>query len=51
MLVKQTTWRRSLITLLLIVLSVTMIGAASAKSFPEVISLPDGFQPEGIANG
>lgn len=51
MLVNQTTIRRSLITLLLIVLSVTMIGAVSAQPFPERISLPDGFQPEGIASG
>jgi hypothetical protein len=51
MLVNQTTLRRSLITLLLIVLSATMIGAVSAKTSPEILSLPDGFQPEGIARG
>jgi sugar lactone lactonase YvrE len=28
-----------------------MIGGTSAAPFPEVISLPDGFQPEGIATG
>jgi sugar lactone lactonase YvrE len=27
------------------------MGSASAATFPEVISLPDGFQPEGIASG
>jgi sugar lactone lactonase YvrE len=49
MFVNQTTLRRSLLTLLLIVLSVTMI--AADKTFPEVISLPNGFRPEGIAIG
>jgi len=43
--------RRSLLTLLSIVLSFTMIGAASAQTFPDLIPLPDGFQPEGIAVG
>jgi sugar lactone lactonase YvrE len=28
-----------------------MIGAASAKTFPDLIPLPDGFRPEGIAVG
>jgi sugar lactone lactonase YvrE len=51
MFVTQTPWRRSLLTLLLIVLSVSMLGAVSAQTFPDVISLPDGFQPEGIAVG
>lgn len=41
-----------LIFLLLAALSFTMIGSAgAASSFPEVISLPNGFQPEGIATG
>lgn len=49
--VTQSALRRSLFILLLIVLSVSMIGAASAQTFPDVIPLPDGFQPEGIAVG
>lgn len=47
----RTTLQRSLLAALLIVLSATMIGAASAQSFPDVIPLPNGFQPEGIAVG
>lgn len=48
----QTTRRRSLVALLLLALSLTMIGAAPAhQTFPEVIPLPNGFQPEGIAAG
>lgn len=38
-------------SLLLFVLSLTMIGSTSAGPFPNDISLPDGFQPEGIARG
>ena len=49
--VSQTVFRRSFIALLLIVLSATMIGATSAQAFPDVIPLPNGFQPEGIASG
>jgi sugar lactone lactonase YvrE len=48
MFAKQTSLRPSLLTLLLIVLSVTMI---AAQTFPEEISLPNGFRPEGIAVG
>lgn len=51
MFVAQTANRRSLLVLLLITLSVAMIAAAPAQAFPDVISLPDGFQPEGIAVG
>jgi sugar lactone lactonase YvrE len=51
MLGSQTTGRRPLLFLLLIVLSVAMIAAAPVKAFPDVIELPDGFQPEGIAVG
>lgn len=44
--------RRPLFGLLLVAaLSLTMIGSASAPTFPDVISLPDNFQPEGIATG
>jgi sugar lactone lactonase YvrE len=49
--VTQNTLRRSLLTLLLIVLSVTMIGAAYGQPFPDLIALPNGFRPEGIAVG
>ena len=51
MFVTQTARQRSVIALLLFALSFTMIGAASAQPFPEVIPLPNGFQPEGIASG
>ena len=43
--------RRSFFAFLLMILSVAMIAAAPAKAFPDVIPLPDGFQPEGIAVG
>ena len=43
--------RHILASLLLFVLSLTMIGSTSAVPFPNEISLPDGFQPEGIASG
>ena len=36
---------------LLIVLAMTMIAAAPARAFPDLIRLPNGFQPEGIAVG
>src|SRR6185436_12376573 len=51
MFVTQVLWRRSLLALLLVALSLTMIGGTSAAPFPEVIPLPNGFQPEGIASG
>ena len=51
MFVTQVLWRRSLLALLLVAPSLTMIGGTSAAPFPEVIPLPDGFQPEGIASG
>ena len=49
--VTQNALRRPLLAVLLIVLSFTMMGAASAQTFPDLIPLPDGFQPEGIAVG
>jgi sugar lactone lactonase YvrE len=49
--VTQTAWRRPVVVLLLLVLSVMTIGAAAQETFPEVIELPNGFQPEGIASG
>ncbi|MGE5463341.1 MAG: YncE family protein, partial [Syntrophothermus sp.] len=41
--------RSILASLLLVVLSLTSMG--SAAPFPDVIPLPNGFQPEGIASG
>ena len=43
--------RRSLAVLLLAALSLMMIGATKAAAFPDVIPLPNGFAPEGIAGG
>lgn len=43
--------RRIFVLLLLVVLSLTGIASVSASTFPEVIPLPNGFQPEGIASG
>lgn len=51
MFVVQNASRRSLFIFLLIALSVSMIAAVPVKEFPDVIPLPDGFQPEGIAVG
>ncbi len=51
MFVTQKSRMNVLISLLLIVFSFTWIGNASAATFPEVIPLPNGFQPEGIATG
>jgi sugar lactone lactonase YvrE len=51
MFVAQTANRRSFLFLLLIAFSVVMIAAAPVKAFPDVIELPNGFQPEGIAVG
>ncbi len=41
----------SILSMLLIVLSLTLIAAASGPKGQEVIPLPNGFQPEGIAAG
>lgn len=43
--------RRPLFTLLVVVLSLITMGSAAAVAFPDVIPLPDGFRPEGIAVG
>jgi sugar lactone lactonase YvrE len=51
MFVTRNSWRRSIIVLLLLAFSFMTMGAASMESFPDVISLPNGFQPEGIAVG
>lgn len=42
---------RTLFTLFVIALSLFTIGSTSTAPFPDVIQLPDGFQPEGIASG
>lgn len=44
-------WRRPLFTLLVVALSLITMGSAAAVAFPDVIPLPDGFRPEGIAVG
>jgi sugar lactone lactonase YvrE len=51
MFVARTIARRSFFAFLLMILGVSMIAAAPIKEFPEVIPLPNGFQPEGIAVG
>lgn len=43
--------RRILISLLIVVLSLTAVGGVLAAPGLEVIPLPDGFAPEGIASG
>jgi sugar lactone lactonase YvrE len=47
----RTTKRGPLMLLVLIALAASMIAAAPAQPFPDVLPLPDGFQPEGIAIG
>ena len=51
MLVTQTVRRRSIIVLILLAFGFMTMSAAPAQTFPDVISLPNGFQPEGIASG
>src|SRR5262245_15981859 len=48
---KRKSIRHILVSLLLVVLSLSAIGSASAAPFPDSIPLPNGFQPEGIASG
>ena len=43
--------RRGLVILLMLAVCFTMVGTAFAAPFPDVIPLPNGFQPEGIASG
>jgi sugar lactone lactonase YvrE len=43
--------RRVWIALLMVLFSLTIVGTALAAPFPDVIPLPNGFQPEGIAAG
>lgn len=47
----QTKRWRLFIAFLVIALSFAIVSGVSADSFPQVISLPNGFQPEGIATG
>ena len=49
--VTQNPLRRTLIVLLLLTFGYLTMGAAAAQPFPDVIPLPPGFQPEGIASG
>lgn len=51
MFVTQFPQRRSILVLVLLALSATMIAGAPPAQATEVIPLPDGFQPEGIASG
>ena len=51
MFITQRNWRRPLFILLVVMLSLLPMGSAMAAAFPDVISLPDGFRPEGIAVG
>jgi sugar lactone lactonase YvrE len=51
MFMTQDVRRRSLPVVLLLALSFTMLAATPLQAFPDVIPLPDGFQPEGIAVG
>jgi sugar lactone lactonase YvrE len=51
MFVAQIASRRSFLVLSLIAFSIAMIAAAPLQAFPDVIPLPNGFQPEGIAVG
>ena len=51
MFVTQTWLRRSVIVLLTLAFGFATMAAAPAQAFPNVIPLPNGFQPEGIASG
>ena len=51
MFVTQTARRRSIIVLMFLAFGFMTMGAAPAQTFPDVIALPNGFQPEGIASG
>lgn len=44
-------FRRSMAVLVMILSSFGLVANAPVSVFPEEISLPDGFQPEGIASG
>lgn len=43
--------RHMLFALLVVVISLGIVGSATAAPFPDVIPLPNGFRPEGIAVG
>ena len=47
----RTLSRRSIITLLLLAVGFMTMGAARAQAFPDLIPLPNGWRPEGIASG
>lgn len=51
MFITQPNWRRPLFILLVVMISLITMGSAMAATFPDVISLPNGFRPEGIAVG
>src|SRR4029079_14477976 len=47
----RTSLPRAMIVLLLLTFGLMAMGAAPAQAFPNLIPLPNGFQPEGIASG
>jgi sugar lactone lactonase YvrE len=51
MFTRTSTQRLAMIALSMVALCSTMIGATNQAPFPELIPLPNGFQPEGIASG
>jgi sugar lactone lactonase YvrE len=51
MFVNRTSCQRSIVVLLLFAFAFMTMGATPAQAFPDVIPLPNGFQPEGIASG
>ena len=51
MFVAHTAFKRPVVVLLLLAFGFTSLAATPAQAFPDVISLPNGFQPEGIASG
>jgi sugar lactone lactonase YvrE len=51
MYIPQSVRRHPLLIVLVVALCAAIIAAAPAALFPEVIPLPNGFQPEGIASG
>jgi sugar lactone lactonase YvrE len=49
--VNRSTPHKLFLVLVTIALGLALIGVTPVAPFPELISLPDGFQPEGIASG
>ncbi|HET9908991.1 MAG TPA: hypothetical protein VFQ23_20240, partial [Anaerolineales bacterium] len=51
MLLNKPGLRHVLFVFLVVVISLGAVGSAAAAQFPDVIPLPNGFRPEGIAVG